>query len=234
MPSTETLEQVQKAGRERLYPSITNPNWLVLRKRRELFIGWLKAIPSGGLSVLDVGGRIQPYRSLLGERCAGYMAIDISLTPLVDVVGQAERLPFADQRFDLIFCTQVLEYVPEPQLVVNEIYRTLKTGGWLVLSVPAAFPRDSETEFWRFLPCALQRLLSSFSSIEVAPEGNSLVGWIRTTNVCLVSLARPAVLGTLLRFSAIPFFNMLGFVLQWVAPSEDDRFSVNYSVLARK
>ena len=56
MPPTETLEQVQKTGKERLHPSITNPNWLVLRKRRELLISWLKDIPSGSLSVLDVGG----------------------------------------------------------------------------------------------------------------------------------------------------------------------------------
>ena len=125
-------------------------------------------------------------------------------TPLVDVIGQGERLPFPDRQFDLVLCTQVLEYIPEPPLVVNEIYRTLKTGGFLMLSVPAVFPRDSDSEYWRFLPCALKRLLSSFSSIEVVPEGNSLVGFIRTLNVCLVTFARPASLGALLRFSAVP------------------------------
>jgi len=234
MPPKETLEQVQRTGRERLYPSITNPNWLVLRKRRELFIAWLKDIPPGDLSVLDVGGRIQPYRVLFGERCAKYIAIDISSTPLVDVIGQAERLPFLDQQFDLVLCTQVLEYVPEPPLVVNEIYRTLKTGGLLLLSAPAVFPRDSETEYWRFLPCALNQLLSSFSSVEVVPEGNSAVGFIRTSNVCLVAFVRPALLGTLLRFSAIPILNLLGAAAQWFMRGTNDRFSANYSVLARK
>ena len=236
MPSTETLEQVQKVGRERLYPSLTNPNWLVLRKRRELFIDWLKNISSRNLSVLDVGGRIQPYRVLLGDRCCQYVAIDIDTeaTPLVDVIAEAERLPFSVERFDLVICTQVLEYVPDPQLVIDEIRRTLKIGGFLLLSVPAVFPRDSDTEYWRFLPCALRRLLSSFSRVEVVPEGNSLVGFIRTTNVCLVSFARPAVLGELLRFSAVPFLNLLGAVLQSLGSSTDDRFSANYSVLARK
>lgn len=234
MPPTEKLEQVQKAGRERLYPSITNPNWLVLRKRRELFISWLKDMPCGNLSVLDVGGRIQPYRTLLGEKCARYLAIDVSPTPLVDVIGQAERLPFLDRQFDLILCMQVLEYVPEPPLVIDEIYRTLRAGGFLLLSAPAVFPRDSEVEYWRFLPCALKRLLSSFSSVEVVPEGNSLVGFIRTTNVCLVTFARPALLGRLLRFSVIPLLNILGAALQWLTPGTEDRFSANYSVLARK
>jgi len=234
MPNADPVKEFQQAGRERLYPSITDPNWLVLRKRRELFVAWLRDIPSGSLSVLDVGGRIQPYRALLGDRCVTYLAIDVCPTPLVDVIGQAESLPFPDRQFDLIFCTQVLEYVAEPPLVISEIYRTLKIGGFLLLSAPAVFPRDSETEYWRFLPCALKRLLSSFSSIEVVPEGNSLVGFIRTTNVCLVSFAKPAAFGRLLRFSAIPFLNLLGAFLQWVTPGADDRFSANYSVLARK
>jgi SAM-dependent methyltransferase len=234
MPLPDAVKEFQKAGRERLYPSITNPNWLVLRKRRELFVAWLKNIPSDSLSVLDVGGRIQPYRELLGKRCASYLAIDVNAAPLVDVVGQAERLPFSDQQFDLIFCTQVLEYIPEPAVVVDEIYRTLKNGGFLLLSAPAVFPRDSESEYWRFLPCALTRLLSSFSSVEVVPEGNSAVGFIRTSNVCLVAFVRPALLGTLLRFSAIPILNLLGAAAQWFMRGTNDRFSANYSVLARK
>jgi SAM-dependent methyltransferase len=234
MPPIDAVKDFQRAGRERLYPSLTNPNWLVLRKRRELFIAWLENIQSDKLSVLDVGGRIQPYRELLGKRCASYLAIDVNPTPLVDVVGQAERLPFSERQFDLIFCTQVLEYIPEPSGVVNEIYRTLKDGGFLLLSAPAVFPRDSENEYWRFLPCALTRLLSSFSSVEVVPEGNSVVGFIRTTNVCLIAFARPALLGGLLRFSAVPFLNLLGAAAQWFMRSTNDRFSANYSVLARK
>jgi SAM-dependent methyltransferase len=199
-----------------------------------LFTAWLKDVPSESLSVLDVGGRIQPYRELLGTRCTRYVAIDVSATQLVDVIAQAERLPFPDRQFDLIFCTQVLEYIPEPGLVIGEIYRTLKTGGFLLLSAPAVFPRDSDNEYWRFLPCALKRLLSSFSSIEVVPEGNSLVGFIRTVNVCLISFARPALLGWLLRYSAVPLLNLLGASMQWSSRSTNDRFSANYSVLARK
>jgi SAM-dependent methyltransferase len=234
MPLSETLEQVERAGRERLYPSITNPNWLVLRKRRQLFIGWLKNTPAGKLSVLDVGGRIQPYRILLGERCVRYVAMDLRLTPLVDVVGHGERLPFRSQQFDIVVCTQVLEYVPEPKVVIAEIHRALKAGGILLLSVPSVFPRDSESEYWRFLPCALKHLLSDFSSIDVAPEGNSLTGFIRTTNVCLVSFIKPRFFGTLLRFSMVPVLNMLGALLQFLIPSSDDRFTANFSVLARK
>jgi SAM-dependent methyltransferase len=233
MADTETLEQVQRVGRRRLYPSLTDPNWLVLRKRRELFRQWLEKIPRENLNVLDVGGRIQPYRALLGNSCARYLAVDVRHTALVDIVGQAERLPFASQQFDLVFCTQVLEYTPDPQLVVDEIYRTLKTGGFLFISVPAVFPRDSEIEYWRFLPGGLRRLLSDFSHVDLAPEGNSLVGMVRTINVCLVSLSKP-LLGRVFRFTIVPLLNLLAALLQLVLPSNDDRFTANFSALAQK
>ncbi|MGA9040152.1 MAG: class I SAM-dependent methyltransferase [Terriglobales bacterium] len=234
MSPTETPEAVREAGRERLYPSLTNPNWLILRRRRELFQRWLENVPGEKLSVLDVGGRVQPYRSLLKERCAQYVAVDIRVTPLVNVVGLAQQLPVGDEKFDLVFCTQVLEYIPEPKLVLNEIHRTLKKGGFLFLSVPAVFPRDAELEYWRFLPGALKHLLSDFSRVEIAPEGNSLVGFIRTTNVCLVSFAKPAFLSWLIGCSVVPVLNILGVLLEFVIHSKDDRFTANFSVLARK
>jgi SAM-dependent methyltransferase len=234
MSDAETLEEVRKAGRARLQPSLIDPNWLVLRHRRELFKRWLKRLPEDGLSVLDVGGRIQPYRTLLGAKCIRYTAVDIRITPLVDVVGLAQHLPVADQRFDLVFCTQVLEYLFEPQLAVNEIYRALKKDGFLFLSVPAVFPRDSESEYWRFLPGALKYLLSDFSSVEVAPEGNSLTGFIRTMNVCLLTFAKPAALRWLIGCTVVPMLNILGFFLQATIRSDDDRFTANFSVLAQK
>src|SRR5437879_10757042 len=51
-------------GRERLYPSLWNPDYLVLNERRRHFSEWAQRVPGQGLSVLDVGGRIQPYRPL--------------------------------------------------------------------------------------------------------------------------------------------------------------------------
>jgi hypothetical protein len=117
---------------------------------------------------------------------------------------------------------------------LNEIHRTLKKGGFLFLSVPAVFPRDSESDCWRFLPGALRHLLSGFSSVEVAPEGNSLMGFIRTTNVCLATFARPAALGWLIGCSVVPILNILGLLLQFLISSNDDRFTSNFSVLAQK
>jgi SAM-dependent methyltransferase len=230
---TETLEQVEEAGRKRLYPSITNPNWLVLQKRRELFRRWLRdALPEKPM-VLDVGGRIQPYRSLLPQG-SPYFAVDLRATPLVNCIAQAERLPFLNDRFDLVLCTQMLEYAPEPACVISEIYRVLRRGGTLLLSVPTVFPRDADEDRWRFLPGAIRDLLSNFVTVEVIAEGSSIVGLFRSVSVCCHIFAKYAVVRKALSYTLIPVLNIAGWALEESIGSSNDVFAANYSVRARK
>jgi SAM-dependent methyltransferase len=234
MAQAETLEQVQRVGRQRLYPSLTNPNWLILRKRRELFRRWLDRIPSGNLTVLDVGGRIQPYRPLIGSPDARYVAVDLRPTPLVNIVANAEHLPLRNEVFDLVFCTQMLEYVPNPSQVIVEIYRVLKPGGTLLLSVPTAFPRDADEDRWRFLPAGITQLLAPFSVVEVVPEGGSITGLLRTASVCLHVFAKYPVIRKFVSYTLVPLLNCLGFGLEELVRSRNDVFSVNYSAMAMK
>ena len=46
------------------------------------------------------------------------------------------RLPFADNRFDLVFSKSVLEHIHKPRQYLAEIYRVLKPGGVFVALVP--------------------------------------------------------------------------------------------------
>jgi ubiquinone/menaquinone biosynthesis C-methylase UbiE len=50
------------------------------------------------------------------------------------------HLPFADGRFDLVICSEVLEHVPHHGRTVAEISRVLRPGGDLVVSVPRRGP----------------------------------------------------------------------------------------------
>ena len=232
MPPTDAVKEFQNASRKRLYPSIINPNWLVLRKRRELFRHWLEgSLPKGG-TVLDIGGRIQPYRTLLPE--TRYLAIDLRVTPLVNVVANAERIPFPSQGFDLVLCTQMLEYAPDPGLVLSEIHRVLKPGGRVLLSVPSVFPQDADEDRWRFLPAGIRQLLSAFSEVEIVPEGGSIAGFFRTINVCLHMFAKYSAIRTVLSYTVIPALNLMGLGLEEMVRSRNEAFAVNYSAMARK
>ncbi len=44
-------------------------------------------------------------------------------------VADAEALPFADDRFDLVYSHGVLHHTPDTQRAINEVYRVVKPGG---------------------------------------------------------------------------------------------------------
>jgi MPBQ/MSBQ methyltransferase len=54
------------------------------------------------------------------------------------IIGDAEELPFADDRFDRYVSTGSIEYWPDPQRAVAEAYRVLRPGGVAVLAGPLA------------------------------------------------------------------------------------------------
>lgn len=59
----------------------------------------------------------------------------------------ALKLPFADQSFNHVVCSEVLEHIPDYQGAIKEIERILKPGGVAAISVPRYFP---EWVCWKF------------------------------------------------------------------------------------
>ncbi|HXF47119.1 MAG TPA: hypothetical protein VNK91_13470 [Burkholderiaceae bacterium] len=58
-------------------PHRSDPDYLIRRARREIIEAWCQELPVPGqqsLAVLDLGGRLQPYRPLLQGREALYIA----------------------------------------------------------------------------------------------------------------------------------------------------------------
>ena len=234
MSRIETLEFVNREGRERLYPSLRNSSYLVLSRRRQNFERWLSAVPGPNLRVLDVGGRIQPYRPLIAERLRQYVAVDLAESPLVKVRANARELPFPENFFDLVFCTQVLEYVPEPAEAVGEIHRLLKPGGVALLSFSAFYPRAVDQEHWRFLPAGLRYLLHPFAAVEIVPEGSTISGFFRSCAVCVGIFARSAALRSLMGVTVVPILNLSALSLEKIARTNNDQATGNYSVWAQK
>jgi 2-polyprenyl-3-methyl-5-hydroxy-6-metoxy-1,4-benzoquinol methylase len=51
-------------------------------------------------------------------------------------VMDAQKMDFADNQFDVILITEVLEHIPDDKKAAQEILRVLKPGGFLLLTVP--------------------------------------------------------------------------------------------------
>lgn len=63
--------------------------------------------------------------------------------------GDATALDFADNSFDAIICSEVLEHLPDYDAALKEIRRVLKPDGKLCISVPHAWP---ERICWQLAP----------------------------------------------------------------------------------
>jgi len=71
------------------------------------------------------------YHDSLGEHGGGKWIISVA-----DITS----LPFQENYFDLVICSEVLEHIPDDQSAMKEIIRILKPGKTLVVSVPRYFP----------------------------------------------------------------------------------------------
>lgn len=67
----------------------------------------------------------------------------------VFLAGDAYRLPFQDQAFDAVICSEVLEHLHRYGEVLAEIRRVLKPGGRFAPTVPRAWP---EAICWALAP----------------------------------------------------------------------------------
>src|SRR5215207_3740403 len=93
---------------------------------------WLKRSPASG-PILEIGSGAGVLQGV-GEP---YVALDFSQVALqkwIDprharVGASAERLPFADCRFRLVYSVACLEHVPEAARAFEEIHRVLQPGG---------------------------------------------------------------------------------------------------------
>jgi SAM-dependent methyltransferase len=131
--------------------------------------------------VLDVGCGEQPYRSLI-PRARTYLGLDIAEAGERFGYARDDTLyvsgypwPVSDASADLALCTEVLEHVLEPEMLLKETLRCLRPGGRLLMTVPfAARWHFVPYDYWRFTPSAITHLLrgAGFVNVGIYSRGN--------------------------------------------------------------
>ena len=111
-----------------------------------------------GHRVLDMGCGGGRHAFALYRRGADVVALDMDAAELKDVAGMfaamaaegeapagataaalrgtAYALPFADDSFDRVVAAEVLEHLPEDTRAMAELFRVLKPGGLMAVTVP--------------------------------------------------------------------------------------------------
>lgn len=115
--------------------------WNFNAANRDAWVARAAASVAPGSRVLDAGAGTGQYRELFAH--CDYRTLDFAREPgtigryaTLDYEADLTAIPVADESFEVVLCTEVLEHVPEPVAVVRELARVLKRGGRLFLTAP--------------------------------------------------------------------------------------------------
>ena len=151
-------------------------------------------MPGPGNRVLDLACGSGLYSLAWAERGANVTGIDFDRGLLVAsrervgrvspqaprpvwTGGDAARLPFRGESFDLVFCNSLLEHVPDWEAVVREAARVLRPDGlFVVYTTNRACPLQAEVNhfpFYSWLPGPVQRRVLAW----IMEHRRDLVNW---------------------------------------------------------
>lgn len=140
-------------------------------------------LPAGSM-VLDAGAGEGVYRRYF-EHCQ-YRSIDLAVGEAgwdyskLDYVGPLHQMPIESGIFDAVLCTQVLEHLEWPRESVAEMFRVLRPGGRLYLTVPMAQNEHQVPyDFFRYTSFGLKSICSrvGFRQVDVEPFGGMWARW---------------------------------------------------------
>jgi SAM-dependent methyltransferase len=135
----------------------------ITRRELEKFI---EKHQDNGLT-LDIGCSHARYKNYFPNR----IGLDIRPGPEVDVVGDAHNLPFENEKFDNILCTEVLEHLHSPHLAIAEMRRVLKRGGKLILTARFIYPlHNIPNDYYRFTKYGLRYLFKEWEILDLKEE----------------------------------------------------------------
>ncbi len=179
--------------------------------------------------VLDAGAGDARYK-LLFAHCR-YVALDSCRVDKryagIDVIGRLEQLPIVPGSVGVVLCTQVLEHVSDPIVVLAEIGRALCPGGTLWLSVPLLNEEhEAPQDFFRYTRFGLAKILerTGFRVVALEPRGGYFwqLGWqVRRLPSVLFPPTRSRLRRVLQWPAAFCCWCLFGVVVPWILYAMD-------------
>jgi len=191
--------------------------------------------------LLDFGCGRKPYENLF-DVCE-YIGVDIEKSghnhnlSKVDVYYDGKHLPFPNETFDSLFCSEVLEHVFDPSDTLAEINRVLKNKAKVLITVPFSWnEHEVPYDYARYTSFGIAHLLEKhgFKILQVKKSGNfARVVWQLGTLYLFELFKKFNRTGYLLSMIFIVPLNVLGLILLPLLPKNDSMF-FNSIILAEK
>jgi ubiquinone/menaquinone biosynthesis C-methylase UbiE len=125
--------------------------------------------------ILDIGCGESIYLSrIVNDKIK--IGMDVSILPIIKakssnssmlfVLGDGNYLPFKENSFDVIYCTEVIEHFCSPDKVINQIYCCLKESGVCFITTPL---RKKADHLIRKIPFGIKYLVAKILHIDTEP-----------------------------------------------------------------
>ncbi len=111
--------------------------WLYLLDETDLFSGTRRR------RMLHIAPEPMLEERLRGEPLIDYLSADLEPGVAQEVMDITD-IQHPDDAFDVIYCSHVLEHVPDDAQAMRELRRVLHPDGWAILQVPILLERTEE------------------------------------------------------------------------------------------
>ena len=216
-------------------------NWLVYQSSDQ-FLNKYRSHYKGNL--YDLGCGVRSYEDFFLNFSDSYVGVDWGASihdTKADIFADLNQpLPVASNVADTVVCLSVLEHLSEPQTLLNEAFRIMKSDAVMILQVPWQWKLHEEPyDFFRYTPYGLKHLVAKagFHDVEVEATSGFFSMWFLKFNYFTLGLITgPRILRALKKAILLP----LWYIGQKLAPTLDKldknwaAESQGYYVIAKK
>jgi SAM-dependent methyltransferase len=222
-------------------PGITHEYFFI---RKVLFNAISEHAPKLTGKLMDFGCGSKPYESLFNN-IQQYIGVDYNGEghthehETIDVFYDGKTIPFENETFDSVLCSEVFEHLFLLEQNLQEVHRVLKTNGKMLITCPFVWNlHEAPVDYARYTPYALQDIFAKngFRVLDQAQKGTFVETLVQMTNVYLMGGLFAKYNGkgyyqkTGLYFLKKPIIflhNAWGYFLNKLLPKRNDLYLIN-------
>jgi SAM-dependent methyltransferase len=200
--------------------------------RRNLYKNIKKSAPLLKGRLLDFGCGRKPYENLFSV--TEYIGVDMEQTghdhrnSKVDIFYDGRHIPLPDNSFDALFCSEVLEHVFDPDIILPEIRRVLKPEAMVLVTVPFCWnEHEVPYDYARYSSFGIVHLLekNGFTIMEVKKSGNFVQVNFQLWALYFLELFKKfGIGGKILSMVFIVPINLAGSLFKLLLPKNDSLY----------
>ena len=220
-----------------------NPIWICLyRLHGEIRQGLKVASILSSDKWLDVGCGSRPFEHLFPVGV--YVGVDVKESgrsadlKSPDFYYDGEVLPFPNNYFQGIICTQVLEHVSNPRKLLQEMSRVVVPGGGMLLTVPLLWQEhEVPYDYYRFTRFGISELIrdAGFKVKSIKADNCAIESLAVAVNIYIMSNLVPSIKGFSYLYALVLCFpiQIMAIIIGKIFPDKGGLY-LNLIVFARK